>query len=135
VFSAFLGSRFEPPAFDTALPVDLRASILLGATPFTDPGRVVTGTLDCLLTTIAPNVPVTRSRVVSGGPVLEGASFAPGASSPALDYCDTAGLRSVSSDARGRPRLDNDPLRHDRYGPLDLGAVERESEPLVVDPG
>lgn len=134
-FTTVLGSQYAPPIADTALPVDLRASILLGATPLTDPGRVVTGALDCLLTTIAPELPVTRSRLVAGAPVFEGGSFVPAWSSPALDYCDTAGLRSVSSDAHGRPRLDNDPLRHDRYGPLDLGAVERESEPLVVDPG
>jgi hypothetical protein len=134
-FTALLGSQYAPPIADTVLPVDLRASILLGATPFTDPGRVVTGTLDCLLTTVAPEAPVTRSRVVSGASVFEGGSLVPGASSPAVDSCDTTGLRSVSTDARGRPRLDDDPLRHNRYGPLDLGAVERESEPLLVDPG
>lgn len=134
-FTSLLGSQYAPPILDTVLPVDLRASILLGNTPLTDPGRIVTGTLDCLLTTIAPEVPVTRSRLVAGAPVFEAGSFVPAWSSPALDYCDTAGLRSVSSDAHGRPRLDNDPLRHDRYGPLDLGAVERESEPLLVDPG
>jgi hypothetical protein len=80
----------------------------------------------CLLVHDAAGWPTSPAPPVVGSPGL-GSDLTPSMSSPALDQCATAG--SPSMDFRGNARAVDQPGTPNRFGPVDLGAIERSADP------
>ncbi len=102
--------------------IQLRASLINQPEPLRITPAGTTDIYDCLLSASTLGVPATRSVIAS--PML-GSSAMPLPGSPALDFCSSEGLLLDRGDLRNGPRPVDLINVADRYGTVDVGAVER----------
>jgi hypothetical protein len=118
-----------PFLFSTGdLAVDVTGSIL-HAPSFGFRDAASTGTYThngCLLVASAAGVPNVPAAPIVGEPGLA-PDLTPTAGSPGLDQCATA--LAPGTDFRGNARSVDQPAIANRFGPVDLGALERPLDP------
>ncbi len=102
--------------------IQLRASLINQPEPLRTTPAGTTDIYDCLLSASILGVPATRSVIAS--PML-GSNAMPLPGSPALDFCSSEGLLLDRGDLRNGPRPVDLIDVADRYGTIDVGAVER----------
>jgi hypothetical protein len=85
----------------------------------------------CLLVASAAGVPAIPAAPIVGSPGLA-TDLTPTASSLVLDQCDS-GLAPLA-DIRGSARAVDQPAIANRFGPVDLGAIERALDPPPAAP-
>ncbi len=107
--------------------ISLRASIIGDAVPLHAYEAGPADSYDCLLSVVPLGTPATRSLVAN--PLIND-EYVPQTGSPALDYCSGQGLLLDQGDLRNSARVVNLISVPNRYGSLDLGAIEQPSEPL-----
>lgn len=123
-----------PSLFSTDLAdVDVTGSILHAPSfGFRDAGSSGLYTHNgCLLVASAAGVPSVPAAPVVGDPGLA-SDLTPSAASPALDQCSTS--LAPSTDFRGNARSLDQPAVANRFGPVDLGAIERPLDPPPTAP-
>ncbi len=113
--------------------LDVTGSILhnpsMGFRDVTSTGAVTHN--GCLLVSSAAGVPTVPAPPIVGEPGLA-ADLTPNSASPVLDQCASVG--APLTDIRGNARAVDQPAAANRFGPVDLGAVERPLDPPPAAP-
>lgn len=86
----------------------------------------------CLFVHESSAFPSTPAPPLVAAPGLD-ADLAPGPASPVLDQCASALAPAV--DFHGAPRAVDQPGVPDRFGPVDLGAIERAADDIIFRNG